>query len=96
VQDNVLPLAKANIVFADNAHIGNYSALRTQYSPDSYVLVQYREGSAPNRLHTTWKGPLRVISGSESKYLLLDLIPNYNSTEKIPAPLGVKTSNISK
>jgi transposase InsO family protein len=88
VQENILALAKANIVFADNAHIGNYSAKRTQYSPDSYVLVQYREGSAPTRLHTTWKGPLRVISGSESKYLLLDLITNkekdYHVTDMKP------------
>jgi hypothetical protein len=76
VQNNILVLAKANIVFADNAHIGGYSPLRTQYPPDAYVLVQYREGSAPSRLHTPWKGPLRVISGADSKYLLLDLITN--------------------
>jgi transposase InsO family protein len=88
VQDNILALAKANIIFADNAHIGNYSAKRTQYPPDSYVLVQYREGSAPSRLHTIWKGPLRVISGSESKYVLLDLITNkekvYHVTDMKP------------
>jgi hypothetical protein len=53
MQNNILRLAKANIDFADNAHIGGYSALRTQYPPNSYVLVQYCDSSAPIRLHTT-------------------------------------------
>jgi hypothetical protein len=88
VQENILALAKANIVFVDNTHIGGYSALRTQYSPDSYVLVQYREGSASTCLHTTWKRPLRISSGSEFKYLLLDSITNkekdYHVTDMKP------------
>ena len=75
-QERIIALARDNILFADNAHIGNYKAARTAFAPDSYVLVQYREGSAPSRLHTPWKGPLRVVSGSESKYILLDLINN--------------------
>ena len=36
----------------------------------------HREGSAPTRLHAEWKGPLKVICGSNSKYILLDLINN--------------------
>ena len=56
--------------------MAQYPAERTQYAPNSYVLVVYREGSAPTRLHTQWKGPLKVISGSNSKYILLNLITN--------------------
>ena len=51
-------------------------AARSEFAPDSYVLIKYREGAAPSRLHCPWKGPLRVVSGSESKYILLDLINN--------------------
>ena len=56
--------------------MAQYPAERTQYAPNSYVLVVYREGSAPMRLHTQWKGPFKVLSGSNSKYILLDLITN--------------------
>ena len=74
VQDKLISIAKNNIIFADNAHMAQYPAERTQYAPNLFVLVLYREGSAPTRLHTKWKGPLKVISGSNSKYMLLDLI----------------------
>ena len=75
-QNRIIAIARNNILFADNAHIGNYHAARTDYAPDSYVLIKYREGAAPSRLHCPWKGPLRVVSGSGSKFILLDLINN--------------------
>ena len=46
----------------------------TEYEPDSYVLVHYRTGSPPTRLHTYWRGPMRVANGLNSKYVLLDLL----------------------
>ncbi len=46
----------------------------TQYQAESYVLVKYRKSQPPTRLHTMWKGPLRVVSNTESEYLLYDLI----------------------
>ena len=46
----------------------------TEYEPDSYVLVHYRTGSPPTRLHTYWRGPMRVVNGLNSKYVLLDLL----------------------
>ena len=76
VQDKVISIAKKNIIFADDAHMAQYPAERTEYAPNSYVLVIYREVSAPTQLHTQWKGPLKVLSGSNSKYILLDLITN--------------------
>jgi Chromo (CHRromatin Organisation MOdifier) domain len=38
--------------------------------------VHYRSGSPPARLHTSLRGPLRVVSGSNSRYTLHDLITN--------------------
>ena len=46
----------------------------TVFSPDTYVLVHYRTGSPPTRLHTLWRGPMKVIEGRDSRYKLLDLI----------------------
>ena len=45
-----------------------------EYPTDSYVLVHYRTGSPPTRLHTHWHGPIKVIRGLNSRYTLLDLI----------------------
>ena len=45
-----------------------------EYLPNSYVLVHYRTGLPPTRLHMNWKGPMRVIKGLNSRYTLLDLI----------------------
>ena len=48
--------------------------MHKEYLPDSYVLVHYRTGLPPTRLHTNWKGPMRVIKGLNSRYTLLGLI----------------------
>ena len=76
VQDNITTIARNNIVFTDSMQLGNYPSQRTEFAPRSYVLVKYREGAPPSRLHTILKGPLRVIRSSESKYTLEDLITN--------------------
>jgi hypothetical protein len=44
----------------------------TEHLPDSHVLVHNRTGAPPTRLH--WRGPTKVVSGSDSRYLLYDLI----------------------
>ena len=46
----------------------------TEYAIDSYVLGHYRSGLPPTRLHTSWKGPMKVIQWLNSRYTLLDLI----------------------
>ena len=48
--------------------------IHKEYLPNSYVLVHYRTGLPPTRLHTNWKGPMRVIKELNSRYTLLDLI----------------------
>ena len=51
-----------------------YSIRLQEYAIDSYVLVHYRTGLPPTRLHTSWKGSMKVIKGLNSCYTLLDLI----------------------
>jgi hypothetical protein len=64
---------------SDSLHTATSSAkVPTIFLPGTYVLGKYRNSSnlfpAPTRLHTYWKGPLKVISNVLSEYLLLDLI----------------------
>jgi transposase InsO family protein len=76
-QDEVM--AKAQYVFQrdDDLHMASFPKLKpTEFAHGSHVVVKYRGGSAPTRVHTSWKGPLRVISNDKSEYMLLDLITN--------------------
>ena len=36
--------------------------------------MRYRKSAPPTRLHTIWRGPLRVLRYQDSQYTLLDLI----------------------
>ena len=58
------------------------------HPPGSFVLVHYRTGAPPSRLHTYWRGPMRVVSGENSRYTLFDHITNkendYHISEKKP------------
>jgi transposase InsO family protein len=76
IQDNIMTIARNNIIFTDSMHLGTYPAPRTDHAPGSFVLVKYREGAPPSRLHTLLKGPLRVVKGSQSVFTLLDLVTN--------------------
>ena len=48
--------------------------MHKEYLPNSYVLVHYRTGLPPTRLHMNWKGPMRVIKGLNSRCTLLNLM----------------------
>ena len=49
------------------------------------TLVHYRDGSPPTRLHTHWRGPLKVVSGNNSRYTLYDLITQKSSIYHVSA-----------
>ena len=81
VQDNLLKASAAELLRTDLLHQTNAQTLSyTEHLPGSYVLVHYRTGAPPTRLHTHWRGPMRVISGGESRFLLYDLITHKEKT----------------
>jgi hypothetical protein len=72
-QDKIMAIARDILKQSDDLHMASFSTLKpTEFLHGSHVLVEYRQGSAPTRLHTQWKGPLRVITNTGSEYLLLD------------------------
>jgi hypothetical protein len=76
-QDKVMTNARDILKQSDDLHMASFSTLKpTEFLHGSHVLVKYRQGLAPTRLHTQWKGPLKVITNTGSEYLLLDLITN--------------------
>jgi Chromo (CHRromatin Organisation MOdifier) domain len=69
----------------------------SEYEPHSNVLVHYRTGAPPTRLHTFWKGPMQVVSGKDSRYLLKDLISHkekeYHVSDMKPFIFDPSTTN---
>ena len=57
------------------AHLDGTNQNLTEFPIDSYVLVDY-EDRPPSKLHTSRRGPLRVINFVGSIYTLLDLVTN--------------------
>ena len=75
LQDNLLKASAEELLRTDLLHMTTKEQnSHKEYLPDSYVLVHYRTGLPPTRLHTNWKGPMRVIKGLNFRYTLLDLI----------------------
>ena len=75
IQDNLLKALAEELLRTDLLHMTTKEQnMHKEYLPNSYVLVHYRTGLPPSRLHTNWKGPMRVIKGLNSRYTLLDLI----------------------
>jgi Chromo (CHRromatin Organisation MOdifier) domain len=74
-QDNIIIASVTELLSTDLLHQSATQPLSyTEHLPDRYVLVHYRTGAPPTRLHTHWRGPMKVVSGSDSRYLLYDLI----------------------
>ena len=75
MQDNLLKASAKELLRTDLLHTSTKQIhLHKEFAPESFVLVNYRTGAPPSRLHTHWRGPMRVVNGSDSRYLLYDLI----------------------
>ena len=75
MQNNLLKASAKVLLRTDQLHLTSKElSEHKEYPIDSYVLVHYRTGVPPTRLHTLWKGPMKVVKGQDSRYTLLDLI----------------------
>ena len=86
LQDKLVNIAQKRQAAQDEIFIQkrHENVLVTEFRPNSFVLVQYPNSAmgkrAPTKLHTHWKGPMRVISNEGAEYTLHDLVQNKNVT----------------
>jgi hypothetical protein len=75
MQDSLLQASANDLLRTDLLHQTQSQLIQhVEYPINSYVLVYYRKGSPPTRLHTHWRGLLRVVRGENSHYTLYDLV----------------------
>jgi transposase InsO family protein len=98
IQDSLLKASAKELLRTDLLHLSSeQQAAHTEFEPNSYVLVHYRTGAPPSRLHTFWRGPMQVMSGRNSRYLLKDLVTHkekeYHVSDMKPFKFDPSTTN---
>ena len=80
-QKKLVAIAQKRQKEKDDAHIANSNKSITQYATNSFVLVSYPNTpmgqKPPTKLHTFWKGPMRVISNAGAEYKVHDIVRNH-------------------
>ena len=61
IQNSLVKAAAKELLRTDLLHMTEQTFPYTEFEPNSYVLVHYRSGAPPSRLHTFWRGPMKVI-----------------------------------
>ena len=83
-QESLRKAAAKELLRTDLLHMTHKKQLQhTDYQPETYVLVHYRTVHPPTRLHTFWRGPMRVISGSNSRFTLYGLISHVKKEYRV-------------
>ena len=98
MQDSLLSASAKELLRTDLLHLSSMEqAKHTEYEPNSYVLVYYRTGAPPTRLHIFGRGPIQVVSRKDSRYLLKDLISHkekeYHVSDMKPFIFDPSTTN---
>jgi hypothetical protein len=84
LQDKLVDIAQKRQHEKDEEHMKKRSGNKTitEFRHNSFVLIQYPDSAmgprAPTKLHTHWKGPMRVISNIGAEYIVHDLVQNKN------------------
>jgi hypothetical protein len=79
-QEQLLEATKEVQKKLDDEHLARVDpADCTTFAPDSYVLVMYPSSTVadrrpPTKLHSFWRGPLKVVSNIGDTYSLLDMV----------------------
>ena len=102
MQSKLFGIAKRILEVSDKEHNSENSASITEFENNSFVLVAQRT-SPDTRLHTLWRGPMRVLDHKQGQYTLLDLTTNkekqYHSTQMkkfLFNPLRTNPTDVSR
>ena len=87
LQDELITITARPLKESDDLHNGQQPPNVTQFGVATFVLVQQRT-TPETRMHTLWRGPMRVVSHNFAEYTLLDLVTHkkklYHMTQLKP------------
>ena len=69
VQDSIIKIAVENSLPVDSQHMTSKTSDPFVFEIGSLVLVHYNDRTPPTRLHTVWKGPMRVQNVQDATYV---------------------------
>jgi hypothetical protein len=97
-QRQLIDAAEETLRMRDDYHLQQHSQEKvTEFPVDSYVLVAYPKGAMgrkpPTKLHTYWRGPLRVTSSDGNEYRLQNLVTGKQELHHITS---LKKFNVDK
>ena len=72
-QEELIRIAYETQTNKDRLHMTSVNEENTYFLPNTYVLVKY-ENRPPSKLHTNWKGPMRVVNSVGSKYTVHNMV----------------------
>ena len=71
--DELIEITARLLKESDDFHNAQQPPNLTQFGVDTFVFVQQRT-TPETRMHTLWRGPMRVVSHNFAEYILLDLV----------------------
>jgi hypothetical protein len=77
-RQTLIDVAVETLKERDDRHLRSQPSDATVFPENSYVLVAYTRGAMgrrpPTKLHSYWRGPLRVVSYNGNEYTLQNLV----------------------
>ena len=77
-QQAIIKAAQITQHAKDDKHIANANAKRTEFIPESYVLIEYPSSNMkpgpPNKMMANLKGPMQVINNEGNTYTVKNLL----------------------
>ena len=77
-QQAIIKAAQITQHAKDDKHIANANAKRTEFIPESYVLIEYPSSNMkpgpPNKMMANLKGPMQVINNAGNTYTVKNLL----------------------
>jgi hypothetical protein len=96
--DDLAIAAKESLLIRDDKHINNYTADRTEFPANSYVLVSFKSKDKQVKFNTRNRGPLKVIrqvarNTFRLQNLITGLSEEYNRQDLIPYDIDIERYN---
>lgn len=74
-QDELIRITAELLIESDRIHRLTEAEEVTEFEVDEFVLVAQRS-QLETRMHTQWRGPMRVVAVNHAEYTLLNLVTN--------------------